>query len=87
MTTSMMAQTRPQSWDGLVWQIRKAWRRVTHLETAQKSVVNHIVVDLLTRILGAGPTPHVFAVTRGFRVLVDGCTNDPHNEAEEEEAD
>lgn len=45
------------------------------------------MVDLLTRILGAGPTPHVFAVTRGLRVLVDGRTDDPHNEVEEEEAD
>jgi hypothetical protein len=45
------------------------------------------VVDLLTRVLGTGPTPHILAVARGFGVLVDGRTNDPHNQAEKEKAD
>lgn len=59
---------------------------VAHLETTQKSVVNHIVIDLLAGVVLAGPTPHIVASATGLRVLVDGSTDNPHDQTEKEEA-
>lgn len=57
------------------------------LETAEESVVDFFVEELLSQVLVAGPSPHVLAITVGFGGLVDGCGDDPHDHAEEEEAD
>lgn len=92
MTISMTAQTRPQSWDvcvslsvgeeGVVVVVL-----VTYLETTKKSVVNHIVIDLLASIVLARPTPHIVAAAAGLGVLVDSSADNPHDQTEEEEAD
>ena len=89
MTTSMMAQTRPQSCK-YVRNWRSGYRGCkleTNLETAEKRVVDRVGVDLFARVLRTGPSPHVLIISGGLGVLVNGCADNPHNEAEEEEKD
>lgn len=88
MTTSITAQTRPQSWKH-VRNRRSRYRdaSLANLETAKKRVVDRVGVDLFARVLRTGPSPHVFLMSGVLGVLENGCADNPHNEAEEEETD
>lgn len=66
----------------------RKWRgHDTHLQTTSKPVVNGVVEPFLSDIVDACPAPEVLVASSGFRVLVYDSTDNPHDQAEDEEAD
>ena len=63
----------------------KKWNDA-YLKTADKCVGNVILKEMSSLVVNAGPTPHVFVVVLRFTLIEDGCTNTPHNDAEDEES-
>jgi hypothetical protein len=61
-------------------------RIFAYLETADKAVGNVILKEMSSLVVNAGPTPHILVVVLSFALVEDGCTNTPHDNAEDEES-
>ena len=58
-----------------------------YLETADEGVVDLVLEEGGALVVVAGPAPHVLAVAVGFAAVEDCGGDDPHDGAEDEEAD
>jgi hypothetical protein len=57
-----------------------------YLKTADEGISNVILKEMSSPVVHARPTPHVFIVVLRFTLVEDGCTNTPHDDAEDEES-
>ena len=61
--------------------------RGPYLKTADEAIGNVILEKVTSLVVNARPTPHIFVVVLRFTLVEDGCTDGPHDDAEDEEAD
>lgn len=55
------------------------------LKSANKCIGNVVLEDMSSGIVYARPAPHVFVVVLRFTLIENGCSDSPHNDAEDEE--
>ena len=58
-----------------------------YLEATDEVVVDFVLEESAALVIIASPAPHVLTVTVGFTRVEDGGSHDPHDGAEDEEAD
>jgi hypothetical protein len=61
-------------------------QKKAYLETADKRIGNVILEEMSPLVVHAGPAPHVFVVVLRFTLVEYRCTDCPHDDAEDEEA-
>ena len=62
-------------------------RRGAYLKTADEGVGDVVLEQLASRVVFAGPAPHVFSLALRFALVQDASANGPHDDAEDEEGD
>ena len=55
------------------------------MKTADKAISDIILKEVSSRVVDAGPAPHVFVVVPQFALIEDGGSNCPHDDAKYEE--
>ena len=63
------------------------WGRGTYLKAADEVVVDFVLEEGAAPVVVASPAPHVLTVAVGFTGVENGGSHDPHDGAEDEEAD
>lgn len=84
MTTSMMQQTRAQFYFLLV-HIECRGKSIAYLKTADETIGDVILEKMSSLVVYARPTPHILVVVLSFALVEDGCSNGPHDDADNEE--
>lgn len=56
------------------------------LEAAKEAVLNIVLEEMLALVVQARPTPQIFVVIVHFALVEDTCSDSPHDDAEDEEA-
>ena len=59
----------------------------TYLEATDEIVMDFVLEEGAALVVIASPSPHVLPVTVGFTCVEDDGSHDPHDGAEDEEAD
>jgi hypothetical protein len=82
----MMQQTRDQFWKVVSICSCDFCVEQTYLKTADKRVGDVVLEEMAPLVVYAGPAPHVFVVVVRFTLVEDCCSDGPHDDAENEEA-
>lgn len=58
-----------------------------YLKTADEAIGDVILEQMSSFVVYTRPSPHVLVIIGCFALIEDGCTNGPHDDAEDEESD